>query len=145
MNLFSQGWKIRSIGCGGRHVAVAADDSVIVWGVGTSNGELVRSYFVLTCIMICACSLIYLIVVWMCCFNREVERSASLQAGLLDGAGSLSPGRRDLQDGRLGIFSSCSLPSLGWGIRFPSVRVFYTNTRGFDSGTCGCCTPTLFI
>ena len=36
-----QGWKVRSISCGGRHTVVAADDSVIVWGTGTSSGELV--------------------------------------------------------------------------------------------------------
>ncbi|CAK8698299.1 protein RCC2 homolog [Clavelina lepadiformis] len=35
-----QGWKVRSVGCGYRHTAVAADDSVIVWGTGVSNGEL---------------------------------------------------------------------------------------------------------
>nr|XP_002126864.1 protein RCC2 homolog [Ciona intestinalis] len=35
-----QGWEIRSIGCGYRHTVVAADESVIVWGTGTSNGEL---------------------------------------------------------------------------------------------------------
>uniref|UniRef100_H2YG31 Protein RCC2 homolog n=1 Tax=Ciona savignyi TaxID=51511 RepID=H2YG31_CIOSA len=31
---------LRSIGCGYRHCAVAADESVIVWGTGTANGEL---------------------------------------------------------------------------------------------------------
>nr|CAB3265495.1 protein RCC2 homolog [Phallusia mammillata] len=35
-----QGWKVRSIGCGHRHTVVAADESVICWGTGTSNGEL---------------------------------------------------------------------------------------------------------
>lgn len=34
------GWKVRSIGCGNKHTVVAADESVIVWGVQTSSGEL---------------------------------------------------------------------------------------------------------
>jgi len=34
------GWKVRSIGCGSKHSVVAADESVIVWGVQTSSGEL---------------------------------------------------------------------------------------------------------
>lgn len=41
--LSCQGWKVRSIGCGNKHIIVAADDSVIAWGIGTSNGELVSS------------------------------------------------------------------------------------------------------
>ena len=40
-----QGWNVRSVACGGRHIVVAADDSVIVWGVGTSSGELVSYPF----------------------------------------------------------------------------------------------------
>lgn len=34
---------MKSIGCGQRHIVVAADESLIVWGVGTSNGELVKT------------------------------------------------------------------------------------------------------
>lgn len=34
------GWNIKSIACGQRHIAVSADDNTIVWGIGTSNGEL---------------------------------------------------------------------------------------------------------
>lgn len=39
--LWFQGWNIKSIGCGHRHIAVSADDNVIVWGIGTTSGELV--------------------------------------------------------------------------------------------------------
>ncbi|XP_039250913.1 protein RCC2-like [Styela clava] len=34
------GWNVKSLGCGSRHIAVSADDNVIVWGIGTSSGEL---------------------------------------------------------------------------------------------------------
>lgn len=34
------GWNIKSIACGHRHIAVSADDNVIVWGIGTTSGEL---------------------------------------------------------------------------------------------------------
>jgi len=35
-----QGWNVRLVGCGNKHVVVAADDAVIVWGVQTQSGEI---------------------------------------------------------------------------------------------------------
>jgi hypothetical protein len=37
------GWNLRSIGTCGIGLVAAADDSCIVWGSGTSSGELVQN------------------------------------------------------------------------------------------------------
>lgn len=43
---YVQGWNVKSIACGQRHIAVSADDNVIIWGIGTTSGELVCCIFV---------------------------------------------------------------------------------------------------
>lgn len=41
------GWNLRSIGTCGIGLVAAADDSCIVWGSGTSSGELVILIFII--------------------------------------------------------------------------------------------------
>lgn len=44
------GWNLRSIGTCSIGLVAAADDSCIVWGSGTSSGELVINHFLKFCL-----------------------------------------------------------------------------------------------